>query len=180
MNWVDIVIIIIFVISFLAGVNEGFIVSFINLIGLIIGLVVTVVVFPVLADLLNGMGIMPGWANLVAFAVVFGLTQAAFGIAFTLPRRRITRGIRDSAVAPFDRILGPFPHIAGTVIAMSFFLAVLVLYPVSNVLKASIERSSLGSGLASPAISILRASHPPTSSPITPASNEGGGRSILV
>lgn len=161
MDWViDILILITLGAFLLAGFRKGFVDCLIGLIFLVAGLFAALAFYPNAAYALMFLIKLPyNLANFFGFFLVVGFVHFILTLILKKLRKRVREFVRSSAVGRTDRFLGTIPNLIIGIVVISFGLALLVAFPLSNLVKEGIVQSRLGSVLAGRAQSELR---PPT------------------
>ena len=157
MNWVDLLIILFFVLNILGGFANGLVSGVIELVRFLISLAVALVAFPAIAFLLRLVGLPSASSFFFGFFVAMIGVQVVLAIVGRPLTRRLRRAVKSSDFRVIDRILGPVPQVVMLTISLSFFLALLISFPIYNPLKAAIINSRYGKPLAQPALSALAA-----------------------
>lgn len=139
MNWVDIVVIIILILSFVGGAKDGAVKSFSSLVALVIAIPVTGRFYHFIAGFLS---FLPGtdWENFLGFFITMGIISAILQLIFLLPRKLIQAIWRKGILF---RLLGGVLNLLGATIGMTVFVLVLNAYPIFDWL----ERWVSGSGV---------------------------------
>jgi uncharacterized membrane protein required for colicin V production len=139
MNWVDIVVIILLIISFLGGMKEGAVRSFSSLIALIISIPLANLSYHLLASLLS---FLPGenWENLVGFYICMGIIIAILYLIFFLPRKLIG-AVWNKGV--LFRLLGGGFNLLGAIIGAVVFTLVIQAYPIFDWLTRWVNSSDV-------------------------------------
>jgi uncharacterized membrane protein required for colicin V production len=156
MNWIDLVIIILFVLNILSGYQSGLIAGSTELVSLFISLFFAVVALPSIAGVFHSMGFSTNLALFFGFGFIFVIAQIILALA-TMPfTKRLKRKLKDTAFGTVNSVLGPIPHIIMFFISTSFILAAFLVFPIFSPLSASVATSRFGSKLAAPAVNILQ------------------------
>ncbi len=155
MNWLDYVIIIFFILNFLAGLSNGLVHGLFELARLVISIAVAVVAFPAAASLMRLFGVPSVLSYFLGFLAVMIIVQVVLAIIGRPWARRIKRTMKDAGVRPLDRLLGPIPQVIMVSISLSFFLALFLSFPIYTPIKTAITNSRYGSSLAQPALTVL-------------------------
>jgi uncharacterized membrane protein required for colicin V production len=139
MNWVNIVVIIILVLSFLGGLKEGAVKNFFSLIALFIAIPLTGLSYRLIATILS---FLPGtnWENFFGFFITMGIISVILHFIFLLPRK-FTQKIWEKGC--LFRLLGGLLNIFSASIGFTVFVLVLRAYPIFDWL----ERWVSGSGI---------------------------------
>lgn len=139
MNWVDIIVIILLVISFLGGMKDGAVKNFFSLLILIIAIPLTGLSYRLIAAILS---FLPGtnWENFIGFFVTMVIISIILHVILFLPRR-ITQSIWKKGI--LFRLLGGAFNILSAIIGMVVFTLVLLSFPIFDWL----ERWVSGSGV---------------------------------
>jgi uncharacterized membrane protein required for colicin V production len=157
MNWVDYLIILFFILNILGGFANGFVSGVIEFVRFLISLAVALVAFPAVAVLLRLIGVPSDFSFFFGFFFALVGVQVLLAIIGRPLTKRLKRAVKSSDFRAVDKFLGPIPQIVMLAISLSFFLALLVSFPIYNPLKAAIINSRYGKPLAQPALSALAA-----------------------
>ena len=139
MNWFDIVVIIILILSFLGGLKEGAVKNFFSLIALIIAIPLTGVSYRLIATILS---FLPGtnWENFFGFFITMGIISVILHLIFLLPRKFIQKIWKKGCLF---RLLGGVLNLFGAAIGLTVLTLVLRAYPIFDWL----ERWASSSGI---------------------------------
>lgn len=155
MNWLDYLIIIFFILNFLAGLSNGLVRGLFELARLVISIAVAVVAFPTAAAALRLIGVPSILSYFAGFLSVMIIVQVILAIIGQPWAKRIKRAMKDTGTRPLDRLLGPIPQLTMVSISLSFFLALFLSFPIYTPIKTAIIDSRYGSQLAQPALTVL-------------------------
>lgn len=156
MNWLDYVLILIFVLNIISGLQAGFIAGATELLSLVISLIIAVVAYPFLAGIFRTMGFSGNMAQFLGFSLVFVFFQIVFAAATMPLTKRLKRRIKDTIAGNLNKWLGPVPYFVMFFISTSFILAVFIVFPVFSPIRSAIINSRFGLELAEPAVTILQ------------------------
>ena len=139
MNWVDIVVIIILILSFLGGMKEGAVKNFFSLVALIIAILLARFSYSLIANLLS---FLPGtnWENFFGFFITMGIISVILQLIFLLPRKIIQKIWKKGILF---RLLGGVLNIFGASIGMVVFMLVLRAYPIFDWLERFVSDSAI-------------------------------------
>ena len=139
MNWVDIVVIIILILSFVGGLKDGAVKSFFSLVALIIAIPLAGLSYHLIAAVLS---FLPGtnWENFFGFFITIAIISVILHFIFFMPRR-ITQKIWKKGI--LFRLLGAVLNIFGAIIGMTVFALVLVAYPIFDWLERWVSSSGV-------------------------------------
>jgi uncharacterized membrane protein required for colicin V production len=145
MNWVDIVVVILLILSFLGGLKEGAVKSLSSLVALLIAIPLAGLGYRLLASLLS---FLPGenWENFLGFFITLGIITAILHLVFFIPRKLIG-AIWKKGV--FYRVLGGVFNLLGSIIGFVVFTLVVQSYPIFDWLARWVSDSGVLAGLAS-------------------------------
>ncbi len=155
MNWVDLVIIILFILNIVSGWQSGMISGAAELLSLLISIFLAVIALPFFAGLLHSMGFSVNMALFLGFGFVFIAVQIALAVATMPITKRVKRKFKDTVFGAVNRAMGPIPHLIMFFVSTSFILAAFVVFPIFGPMKSSINASRFGKSLAAPAARIL-------------------------
>lgn len=145
MNWVDILLIIVFLFSVWSGWHNGFIIASVSLISWTGSLVLGYIFYPYLAIGLGKLFNMGAWLAPLSFIITTIIAKILIGLAF----RYVTRSIpEDTNHHPVNKFLGIVPGaISGWIYAI-ILSALLLSFPFHDGITASVRNSRLGTKLA--------------------------------
>ncbi|HUG06463.1 MAG TPA: CvpA family protein [Candidatus Limnocylindria bacterium] len=130
------------------GYRSGFIATTYGLATWIVSFAAAVVFQAQAAQLVERLGVLPATASPIGFIAVLVLVEALFSLAGFFALTPVVRAIhRVRVLETTDRIAGVFPATARALFVMAIVLAALVVSPVSNDLKATIESSRIARAL---------------------------------
>jgi uncharacterized membrane protein required for colicin V production len=144
MNWVDIVVIIILIISFFGGLKESGVKSFFSLVALLIAIPVAGRFYYLVAGILS---FLPGtnWEGFLGFFITMGIVSFILYLIFLIPRKIIEK-------IPFpkfiSRLVGAVLNTLGAAIGLTVFVLVLGAYPIFDWLERWVSSSGVLTSLA--------------------------------
>lgn len=161
-NWLDWIILAVFLFYAFEGFTVGFIISFFDLASFILSFVVALKIYSILGTFLfNTFSLPHGIANALSFFIIALLSEAVFSITFrkisSFFQRLIVRpkldeekpGLLAAWGKTINHFLGIFPGIASAFVLLSFLLALIISLPLSPILKKTITTSTIGNYLVS-------------------------------
>lgn len=139
MNWVDIIIIIILILSFLGGLKDGAVKSFFSLVALIIAIPCAGLIYRIIASLIS---LLPGtdWENIIGFFIAMGIISIILHLIFLLPRKLIQK-IWGQGV--LFRLIGGVINVLNASIGLVVLALVLRTYPVISWLETAFSKSAV-------------------------------------
>ena len=139
MNWVDIVVIIVLILSFIGGMKDGAVKSFFSLLALIIIIPLTGLSYRLIASLLS---FLPGinWENFFGFFITMVIISIILHFIFLVPRKIIQKIWKKGCLF---RLVGGILNVFGATIGFTIFTLVLLAFPIFDWL----ERWVSGSGI---------------------------------
>jgi uncharacterized membrane protein required for colicin V production len=139
MNWFDIIVIIILVLSFIGGLKEGAVKNFFSLVSLLIAIPLAGLSYRLIASLLS---FLPGtnWENFLGFFITMAIISLILHFVFFLPRNILQKIWGKGCLF---RLVGGVLNFIGATIGFTVFALVLRAYPVFDWL----ERWVSGSGV---------------------------------
>lgn len=143
MNWVDLAIIIVFILYAIEGIWKGLVQQLLDLVGFVLTIFLAIWLYkPVGAWVVSHIGIKEPMAGPVAFLAVWFVFQGliSLGTKFLLPI--VPSPIRS---AKWNRWLGVLPAMMKAFIVIAVITTLTVLFPVPDQLKSQIGDSYLGS-----------------------------------
>ncbi len=143
MNWLDIIVLIIFFFSFIGGFKEGAVRTFFSLITLLIAIPTAGRFYHLVATILS---FLPGkdWENFVGFFIAMALISVILQLIFFLPRR-IAQSVWGKGM--LYRLLGGALNLLNTGIGFVVLVLVLKTYPIINWLVEIVSDSRVLSWL---------------------------------
>ncbi len=130
------------------GYRSGFVATTYGLATWIVSFAAAVIFQAQAGQLVEKLGVLPATARPIGFIVVLIFVEALFSIAGFFALTPIVRAVhRVRSIEVADRALGIFPATARALFVMGIVLAALVVSPVSNDLKATVESSRIARGL---------------------------------
>ncbi|MBI2865172.1 MAG: CvpA family protein [Chloroflexi bacterium] len=155
-NVVDIVALVVVLLTAIAGVRNGFINGFLDLLGLAAGVYLAFKGYGLVADHVVELFPLPrGIANLSGFIGVFVLSQIAFSLVFGLAARLMRLLLR--LLPPLrllDKVAGVIPGMVKGVLIVTLVMLPFGLFPIVPEAKGQIAKSYTGSRLMAAASDI--------------------------
>jgi uncharacterized membrane protein required for colicin V production len=141
MNWVDIVVIILLILSFIGGLKEGVVKTLSSLVAMLIAIPLAGLSYGLIASLLS---FLPGnnLENFLGFFITMGIITVILHFIFFIPRK-IIGAIWKKGV--LFRVLGGVCNLVGSMIGIAVFVLIIQAYPIFDWL----ERWVSGSGVLS-------------------------------
>ena len=138
MVWVSIFVVFILLVSLLAGLKEGAVKHFFNLVAVLIAVFVAGLAYHLIAGLLS---FIPGenWENFLGFFIGFAIITAILHLAFLVPRRLIQKTWKGGLLY---RLLGGALNVADAGIGLVVFTLVLSAFPIIDWLARWVAGSS--------------------------------------
>lgn len=147
---------IILILNIISGFTTGLVKSLYDLSCLVISLGLALIALPLSTLALQTIGFSKSLSYFVGFSAVFIIMQVILAIAGTAITKKANKYVKGSAFESLNRLFGPLPQILIFMISMSFFLALLVSFPVANPIKSAILSSKYGTALSEPAARIFQ------------------------
>lgn len=145
MNWVDVIVILIFLVYIAEGLRRGFIEQLFELFGFILTLFVGFWIYQPVADwLVRNVGVQQLAANPLAFLLVWVVLQLIFSLIVKMLHPLIPEKIR---LAITNRIAGILPSGAKAFIVLSILLTIVTILQVPQKLRAAVNDSLIGNRL---------------------------------
>ncbi|MCE5199030.1 MAG: CvpA family protein [Armatimonadota bacterium] len=152
MNWVDAVIILIFIVYGIVGWRRGFIAGIIDLIGIAIALIVALLSYRYIAPVFDGSPGQSSLANVFAFVLVFFIVEIVFSILASYAYRRLPRAVHASTA---NRMLGLIIGLGKGYVLAAVLALISVNLPI-GALHEAVTKSALGSYMLSAGSTIDR------------------------
>ncbi len=139
MNWVDIVVIIILILSFFGGMKEGAVRNFFSLLTVIIAIPLAGLSYRLIATILS---FLPGdnWENFIGFFITMAILSVILYFLFFLPRK-FTQQIWKKGI--LFHLLGGALSLLGAIIGVVLFAIVLQIYPIFDWLERWVSSSGV-------------------------------------
>lgn len=142
MNWVDGIIIGVFIFYLFEGVERGFIEQALELVGFAVTIVIALALHRSFAGWIEAhVGIEKFAAEPIAFFASWFFFQVIYSVILRLGYPFVPKFIRDALP---NRLAGLLPAFAKAFIIIALILTVVVIMPVPGRLKAEIDDSSIG------------------------------------
>ncbi len=145
MNWVDIVLILVFLLATWSGLVKGFILASLYLITWTGSLILAYIFFPYTGDGLGKIFNMGAWLLPVSFIVTAIIARILLGLAANLIIRRVPQNTNHH---PVNKFLGIIPGAINGWIYAIIVSALLLSLPLRDEINATARSSQLGSRLA--------------------------------
>ncbi len=143
-NWIDLIVVAIFLIYLGNGLRDGFLQGTINLLGFLFSFVLAIKFYPLMANLLTAdFSLSLHLANAVGFILLAVLAEIIYSVAISLVFFRFPRRV-PRFVAWVNTVLGIFPAAGEALILTAFFLTLLIALPVRGDIKKDILSSQTG------------------------------------
>ncbi len=142
---VSLFVVFVLIVSLLAGLKEGAVRHFFNLVAVLIAIYVAGLAYHLIAGLLS---FLPGenWENFIGFFITSAIIAALLHLAFFLPRRLINKIWKRGLLY---RLVGGALNAVNASIGLTVFALVLNAYPIFDWLARWVAGSSLMSSLVS-------------------------------
>jgi len=144
MEWlVSLFVIFILLVSLLAGLKEGAVKHFFNLVAVLIAIFIAGLFYHLIAGLLS---FLPGenWGGFIGFFITFAIVTALMHLAFLLPRRIIQKIWKRGLIY---RLLGGALNAVNASIGLTVLALVLFAFPIFDGLARWVTGSSVMSSL---------------------------------
>lgn len=142
MNWIDFVILIVFLFFIFESFRSGFWVIFIDFVSFLFSLLLALRLYPFASTILKeNLEITRSVSNAIGFLLIAILSEVVIGIALSRFLKKLPEHIRDFRYQKFIAIL---PALGEVLVLASFFLTLVLSFPVNPVLKSNIDKSLIG------------------------------------
>jgi len=133
------------IVSLLAGLKEGAVRHFFNLVAVLFAVYIAGLVYHLIVGLLS---FLPGvnWENFIGFFITFAIVVALLHLAFFLPRRLLNKIWKRGLIY---RLLGGALNAVNASIGLVMFVLVLNAFPIFDWLARWVAGSSVMSSLVS-------------------------------
>lgn len=157
LNWIDIVIILVFLFYGLEGLAVGFFGALFDLLSFVLSFALGLKFYTTFASLLTTyLLVPPGFANAFGFFIAAFLFEVITNVLLrklfhTLKKRFGAMSFGGGTLAAYagtlHHLLGIVPGVASSFILLTFLLTVIIALPLSPYLKQSVTSSRIGSSL---------------------------------
>lgn len=144
MPWVDIIVALILLFSFLGGIKEGAVKSFFSLLTFLIALPLTGLSYHFIANLLS---FLPGtnWENFFGFFITLAIITIILSLISLIPRKLIEK-IWGGGI--LSRLIGAALSLFNAALGLAVFVLVLKAYPIFDWLESAVTSSTILTWLA--------------------------------
>jgi uncharacterized protein YkwD len=145
-NWIDIFLVLVIVLSALSGWRRGFLLGFVDLVRLIGSWVVALLLYRPLSNLL---GVITDWEEIWRLPIALVFLVVLSGILIhALGRRLIKRVPREYHLRRANRLLGVVPGMISGILMAAILAGLLFSMPLSEGMSKSVQESRLAANLA--------------------------------
>ncbi len=144
MNWVDIFIGIGLLLFTVIGVQRGFLIGIVELIGIMVSVTVPLILYTPASNVLEDLGVSQVYSNALAFIIIFFVTVLIFFAIAGRFYRMIPRKVR---VSKGNKVLGLFAGLAKGLIVITLILIFVAALPIPFISSENIEESYVGTRL---------------------------------
>jgi len=139
MHWIDIIVIIILILTFIGGLKEGAVKNFFSLVALIIAIPLTGLSYRLIASIFS---FLPGtnWENFLGFFITMGIISVILHFIFLLPRKFIQKIWKKGCLF---RLLGGVLNLFEGAIGLTVLTLVLRAYPIFDWLERWVSSSGI-------------------------------------
>jgi uncharacterized membrane protein required for colicin V production len=139
MTWVDIIVVILLVLSFLGGLKEGAVRNFSSLLAIVIAIPLAGLAYRLIAGLLS---FLPGtnWENFLGFYITLGIIYVIIYFIFFLPRKLVGAVWKKGILF---RLLGGVLSLLGAIIWLVLFTLVVQAFPIFDWLDRWVSNSAI-------------------------------------
>ena len=151
LNWVDVVLVLIILVSALAGLQRGLIRGALDLVAVVVSLLIASYSYHRAADLISShIATSDVVANIIGFVVVLAIVQFAFSALVLGPLTPLIWSIRKIPISKqIDGLLGVIPGAIKGVVLAAAIAFVLVLTPLGNSFDQPVGQSKVAAHLLS-------------------------------
>lgn len=143
LNWVDLVIIAVFLFYIIEGWGVGFVQGLFQLASIIASFALSLKFYTTTGQLLMQNFPLPhGISNAIGFFLTAFLLETIFSFLSSFLFKRISRTFFENSI---NRLLGILPGMASAAILLAFFLTLILTLPFSPLLKKAVASSKIGS-----------------------------------
>ncbi len=139
MNWLDVIVIIILILTFIGGMKDGAIKVFFSLLATVISIPLAGLSYRLIASILS---FLPGtnWENFFGFFITMGIIIAILQLIFLLPRKFIQKIWKKGCLF---RLLGGVLNLFGAAIGLTVLTLALRAYPIFDWLERWVSSSGI-------------------------------------
>ncbi len=153
-NWVDLAIILFFLVYILGKLKKGFIEGLVDFAGFILSLIFALKFYTFTADIIRAPFDLPhGIANAIGFFVTAFIGEILLFVASALLFKRVHPDILGSKINIY---LSFIPAFASALLLSSFFLTAVIVLPVRPYIKQAVATSHIGGFLSTQTIGLER------------------------
>lgn len=147
-NWVDFLIIAIFLFYLIEGYAVGFLIGAIDFFSFLVSFVLALKYYALAASFLTSLfSLSIGFSNALGFMLIAFLVEVLMSLV--LKKFFITKVLKNilslTSFIRINNILGIIPGFLSSLVLVTFFLTLIVSLPLSPILKKSILNSQIGS-----------------------------------
>jgi uncharacterized membrane protein required for colicin V production len=146
MEWlVSLIALFILLVSVFAGLKEGVVKRFFNLVATFLAIFIGGLYYHLIASLLS---FIPGenWENFIGYSIAFAIVMVIFLLAFLLPRKIINKVWKRGLLY---RLLGAGLNVVDSAIGLTLFALLLNAFPIFDWLAHWVAGSSVMASLVS-------------------------------
>lgn len=141
MNWVDLILIVTFLLYALEGSGLGFIRGLFDFFGFILSFLFALKFYTIAGNVLANNFFLPlGIANAVGFFIAAILFEAVASSLTPLFLKRIPRPLIPDRI---DKVFGFLPSLLSAAVLVAFFLTLILTLPISPLLKNAVNNSKI-------------------------------------
>lgn len=152
LNFVDLIILLVFFFYALEGITAGFIISLFDLLSFVGSFAIGLTFYSFFAKLIVlNFAIPQGFANAFGFFIAAALSELALNAGshflFAFLRGVVSKRVPSAYLVSANRLFGFVPGMLSAFILLSFLLTLAITLPISPMIKRAISQSTLGNGL---------------------------------
>ena len=151
-NWLDIIIVLVFVVYSIEGYIVGFVSALFDLLSFVLSFIVGLKFYALLGNFLFAhFTIAQGFANALGFFILAFISEIIFNVVFRQLYMYLVRRYSEQETVKklsyANKVLGIIPGALSALIILSFLLTLIISLPLSPFLKKAITSSRLGNSL---------------------------------
>lgn len=153
LNWVDILILLVFAVYIFEGYTLGFLRAFFDFLGFVLSFTLGLLLYSFWGNILTKTFSIPrGFAEALGFFIMAFLSEIVLGFFFRLIFKFQSVKSLDEKLSQnkkFNQILGVIPSFLSSLVLVTFILVLIASLPLSPFIKNSVYESRLGNTLIS-------------------------------
>lgn len=155
-NWLDFLLIAVFLFYAYEGYSSGFIRGAVDFLGFVLSFVLGLRFYGLIGSLfVSQFGLSHGFANALGFFVTAFLSEILIAVGLSAALRAVFT--KNPIPKNIDRPLGIIPGLATSLVLLTFFLSLIISLPLSPYLKTIVANSKVASYLTAQSLGVEKA-----------------------